>query len=274
MLKKSPQLVGPSASPLFVNLVQVFVGILALSFGSVYAAPVDLNDWTATSGGNWAGGSWHFTGPEIGEVDREGVGVRQVSDSNPAMFISDFDAFGTKVTGTLRAPGADGDFIGFVIGFQPGDEQNAQADYLLLDWKKLSQPIFGGTAQRGMFLSRVSGVPSISDFWLHDGAITPLAFGPSITTQSGWVNGGEYEFEIDFGPNDLMVKIDGITEFNVSGSFSNGRLGLYSHSNAGVEYRQLDVDVGSFTVPVPAAAWLFFSALGGLIVVKRKQLKT
>jgi hypothetical protein len=51
---------------------------------------------------------------------------------------------------------------------------------------------------------------------------------------------------------------------------ADGAVGTFQISSFEQRFDQLTV---INVVPVPAAAWLFISALGGLVVAKRKQLK-
>lgn len=46
-----------------------------------------------------------------------------------------------------------------------------------------------------------------------------------------------------------------------------------SGSNRQVDFQNIGFTAGISAVPIPAAAYLFISALGGLIIAKRKQLK-
>jgi len=99
----------------------------------VYGAQVDLTTWTAASYGTPAG-NWNLA------VDN--LSVTQTINGNPTVFIGDFNAFNTDLVSTIRVSATgDDDFIGFALGFEPGDETNSAADYLLIDWKKGTQTI-------------------------------------------------------------------------------------------------------------------------------------
>ena len=97
------------------------------------SVPVDLNDWTAedydSSTQYCASGSW--------TVDADGK-AKETGGEAPSMLYGNFDAYGKRLTATVN-PGSDDDFFGLVVGFKGGDSANADADYLLIDWKKLSQ---------------------------------------------------------------------------------------------------------------------------------------
>ena len=96
---------------------------------------VDLHSWTAehlTSAGNWV-------------VTADGTSVTQTVNTNPSVFYGPFTAIGVRLEGVIRVDtSGDDDFIGFVLGFQPGDFSNPNADYLLFDWKQGNQAPAGG----------------------------------------------------------------------------------------------------------------------------------
>jgi len=124
-------------------------------------------------------------------------------NGQPTFFYSDFTAFGTSVTGKIRPGGGDDDYVGFALGFQPGDSTNAAANYLLVDWKQGTQSFDfgapsnspGGNALSGLAVSRVTGIPDADEFWQHKNlASTPagsglqeLARGTNLGN-TGWVD--------------------------------------------------------------------------------------
>ena len=125
------------------------------------AVPVNLNTWTAESYDAVSG----FP-PGVWQVSGDGSTVTQVNNGQPTLFYSDFQAINTNAVGRIRVTGGDDDFIGFVLGFDPGDSTSAAADYLLLDWKAGTQNFDfgvpstspGGTAPAGLAVSQVSGI--------------------------------------------------------------------------------------------------------------------
>ena len=113
--------------------VAVSMAASLVATGAV-AAPVDLSTWTAESYQSVAG-----FGDGVWTVSADGSSVHQSVNGQPTLFYSDFNAHGISATGSISVSGGDDDFIGFVLGFQPGDSTNALADYLLVDWKRGSQ---------------------------------------------------------------------------------------------------------------------------------------
>ncbi len=265
------------------------IASLGLAGAAQAATAVDLNDWTAESyqavsgfgAGNWVPAS-------------DGSFVTQTVNGQPTIYYSDFTAYGTKATGKIQvlSSAGDDDFIGFVIGFNGGDTTNGAADYLLLDWKKSTQyydfgtpsTTPGGDAPVGLALSRVTGIPTADEFWVHtdfplhtDGGLAELQRGLTLGS-TGWQHGTEYEFSFDFGPHNLQVFVNGTKEIDVTGDFSNGSLGFYNFSQQNVRYSAFTTEEGSFPgvsgVPEPAS-WAMmiggFAMIGTMMRQRRRD---
>jgi hypothetical protein len=223
------------------------------------AGPVNLNTWTEESYSP-ASGLW--------TVAPGGASVTQSVNGLPTLFYSDFNAYGTDVRGRIRVASnaGDDDFIGFGIGFRPGDASNPAADYLLVDWKRGTQfTNFGApsntpgtTALRGLAVSRVTGVPTADEMWGHtdfasdtSGGVVELARGATLG-DTGWNYGTTYEFRFIFTSTNLQVFVDDVLQANLNGSFSDGRLAFYNFSQASVTYEAFTRTVVP-SVPEPAA---------------------
>jgi len=227
----------------------------------VYGMPVDLTSWTAASypavsgfpAGNWV-------------LAADSLSVTQVNNGQPTMFFGDFNAFNTDLVATMNVNAGDDDFIGFVIGFEPGDESNPNANYLLIDWKKGTQSANfgapssspGGTALAGLAVSRVNGIPDADEFWQHanlagtivGSGLEELARGTTLGNV-GWVTNTDYEFNFVFQPNSLQVFVNGNLEIEINGNFNDGRFAFYNFSQAGVTYSKITVDVVGCPEPGP-----------------------
>jgi hypothetical protein len=247
---------------------------LAMSVASfaAAAAPVDLNTWSAESYPAVAG-----FGAGVWTTAPDGSSVHQSVNGQPTLYVSDFNAFSTDVRGKIRVnSNNDDDYIGFAIGYQPGDTGNANADYLLVDWKQATQSFDfgspsntpGSTALRGLAVSRVSGIPTADEFWGHvnfnadTNGLQELQRGATLGA-TGWAEFTTYEFRFVFQPNSLMVFVDNQLELSINGSFSDGRLAFYNFSQADVTYSAFTRDPAP-PIPEPET-WAL--TLAGLALV-------
>ncbi len=222
---------------------------------------IDLSDWTAedyeTNTQYCASGTW--------TVDSNGR-AKETRGQAPSILHGDFDAYGKRLTATVR-PGNDDDFFGFVVGFNSGDSTNADANYLLIDWKQKPQSFdfggdstsSGGSAEVGLRLSRVTGIPDCDEFWQHanlDGTGESSGLGElqeADSKGSTRYSSQDYEFVIDFGSESIEVYLDGRLELDLDGEFSNGRFGAYAMLHNSAIFWDFSYTDGSFpSITVPA----------------------
>lgn len=275
-----------------IELKNVLTGIVLMS-GSVMAlavpTAVNLNTWTAESYpsvASFPAGVWTPTA--------SGDSVFQSANGQPTLFISDFNGFGSKITGKISSSGGgDDDFIGFALGYQSGDTGNTLADYLLIDWKRGTQSFDfgapssspGGVAPAGLAVSRVTGIPDADEFWQHANlGGTPTGSGLQELQRgttlggTGWALSTDYEFTFDFGPNDLEVFVNGVKQLDITGNFMNGAMGFYNFSQASVTYSAFTIEDGTFpppsvtTVPEPGSLALLGLGLAGLAYCSKRKV--
>jgi hypothetical protein len=171
------------------------------------------------------------------------------SNANATILYSPTSALNKTITGSLR-PGSDDDVVGFVLGYQPGDAvSGTSSKYLLIDWKGSSQVYDfddlsgaefhgstpGGNMPVGLALSEVTGLPTNDELWQHvnlpqnnSGGVTQLARGATLGSTAYNRSGGTHQFEITYTATNVKVVVDGVEQFNINGSFPDGRFGLYS----------------------------------------------
>jgi cysteine-rich repeat protein/Cys-rich repeat protein len=196
-------------------------------------------------------------------VTPDELGARQTENSRPTVLLFGPPAIGNTYEFDVRVQNnSDDDFIGFVLGFDPGEESSATADYLLIDWKRSTQQANGRSGPAGLALSRVSGIPGELDFWDHGGKLSEIS--RSLTLGStGWSYNTTYRFRIAYTATSLRVHVNNVLQFDrtfVAGSMpQSGELAAYAFSQDKVRFEIISplastctpiscVDSGSFVV--------------------------
>ena len=129
------------------------------------------------------------------------------SNADSSVLHTPTNVINKRITGTLT-PGTDDDVVGFVVGFEPGEQLiGSTGEYFLIDWKGASQgfdvfdfasPGFTpfhnltgtGNMPVGLALSRVTGSANGDELWQHVdfaaspatgvGGVTQLARGSTL----------------------------------------------------------------------------------------------
>ncbi len=231
---------------------------LAVLAGCAYVAmrPVDLSGWQQDGAGVWT----------VIATDTGNDSVVQSENANPGVF---YDPTGPaqrrSFTIFIRADdGSDDDFIGFVLGYQPGEIEASRPDFLLIDWKRADQEYGNlGLARAGLAVSRVSApLRESTGAWAHDAAdgVQELARAATLG-RTGWQPGQTYKFEITYDSGNLSVKVDGKPELSLTGDFPAGGLGFYNYSQPAVTYSGV---AAQKTPPLPW--WLIAMLLIALLL--------
>ena len=234
-------------------------GLLTASAAQAAAVPVDLTTWTREG----TGGTWI--------VQPGNDSVVQTVNGDPTVFYSDYTAFNNQLSGTIRVnTTTDDDFIGFVIGFDPGELSSANSDFLLIDWKQTDQSFYG-MANAGLALSHVTkGLKDDAGAWSHNPAngVTELARGLTLH-DTGWADNTLYTFDIAYTASNIKVWVDGVLQFDVNGTFGDGRFGFYNYSQQSVQYAGITNEVLPPPPPPPPipepATWGMMIAGFGLV---------
>lgn len=240
------------------------IGVLSLISTIATAAPVDLSTWQAEGAtANWV-------------VAPDNTSVEQTTTlSTPTVFHNNMNSQGQALAGEITVETtSDDDFIGFVLGYDAGDLSNASADYLLIDWKQKDQTFSGlGDSLAGLSISRVTGsTTSNAEFWQHSGAVQELQRATTLGS-TGWNDNETYTFDLTFTSSFVEVKVNGLTELSIMGTFEDGAFGFYNYSQRDVLYAGITQAVvpDPSAVPVPAAAWLFGSGLLSFAGIRRRK---
>ncbi len=160
-------------------------------------------------------------------------------NGEPSFFVGDLPGYGTHELTLRVVDNGDDDFVGVAIGFEAGDTTRATAEYLLIDWKRHDQT----GARRGLALSRVIGVPTPTELWVHQDLAGNGAANRVVELQRGlrfgtvgWSRQTEYRLRIEATPAHLRLLVDGRLELDYAGPVPNGDLALYDLSQAGTRF--------------------------------------
>lgn len=234
------------------------IGAAALLLSSTAMADsVDLSSWQGTSGGSW-------------NLQTGNNAVLQTTNGSPTIFHNDLDSQGSALSGTIKVQTtSDDDYVGFVLGYNNGDLTNTAADYILIDWKQGNQNVNGwGYGEAGLSISKVEGELSEADAWAHTGNVTELDRATNLGS-TGWADNTEYTFDLIFTASLIEVKVGGVTELSINGTFNNGSFGFYNFSQGNVLYAGIQ-ETAVPEVPLPAALFMFAPALLGFMGLRRK----
>ncbi len=203
----------------------VLLGLLSVLSMSSMAASTDLSLWTAEGDGVWT-------------VANDKASVLQTINGAPTVFYSDFNGQQIALEGEISVEtGNDDDYVGFVLGYQPGDLTAESPNFILIDWKKVTQNWFGCDAKAGLAISRVTApiFQETATPWCHQDGVVELARGRTLGDK-GWQENTTYHFKLIFNANNIQVYVNNALEMNISGSFANGRFGFYNYSQEQVRY--------------------------------------
>ncbi len=197
--------------------------------------PPQWQQWIEDNTGTWV------------PTTSDGLRVTQEVNAQAAVYVSTLPAAGVTITFNITCndvydpnsgwgSNPDNDFMGWVVGYEQGDNQNPNSEWLLFDWKKEDQSLSGTQGEEGLRMSRVQGVVnSWRDVWGHQGSVTELATANTLG-DTGWVEEITYQVEISYSTTQVDVSIDGILEFSETGSFPIGNFGFYNYSQEAIVY--------------------------------------
>ncbi len=246
--------------------IAIALGALA-GTGMAQAASVSLSGWGYENFGG---------GPNYWSTMADGSSTTYTYNWYPSVLSGGGDILNTKISfdiSVTTAYGGDDDFLGFVLGFDAGGVNGtASTDFLLFDWKRMTQPSYPNTSLLGLAVSQVGDVASNSDYWNHTGNVDELARAATLGS-TGWAVNKTYSFDVIYTASSVQVWVDGVLQFDLSGSFSSGTFGFYNNSQTGIVYSNLDIEAlpALPAVPLPASLPLLLAGLGGLGLMRRRR---
>jgi len=200
-----------------------------------------------TEGWNWPG-----TDAPSWTLSPDKLTVQQGTNSTPAVYMSTLPAVGATLVFDLTVDTEqDDDFIGWVVGFNQGDTNNPQAEYMLFDWKQGDQVQGKAQGLAGLAMSRVRGVVQLppgtdkwAPFWAHTGAISEEARASTLG-RKGWTDKTIYRVKMEYGLSRIRVWVNDKPEFDLQGRFPAGRFGFYTASQAQGRFKLVSPIKGS-----------------------------
>lgn len=247
-------------------------------FGTVRAQlpcgqSIDFNTWSQE--GDIPSGQWNVTSG--------GNSVEQTINGASTWFISPNDFFNVIIQGTIQVnTAADDDLVGFVFGYQNpiGTLTNPSSTYLksyFFDWKQTTQTFVGLTSNEGFALYEIDGFFDFTNLVVQGTAMVnpPLwqrTNSPIVTlldtdySNNGWNDFQQYNFQLKYTADSIVIWIDNQVVFEESGCFEPGRFGFYNQSQDNVIYSnfsyniQYDFDVSDSILCINDSVYLQIGA--------------
>lgn len=213
-----------------MKIAAVFAAML-LASGT---ASAELADWQTDGAGTWS-------------FDAESNSWFQATNTPDFTFLYDPSdtSLNKAISGSISVGGRnDDDFIGFALGYSPGEVDDPLADYWLVSWKKGNQ----GGWTKGLNLWHITGDIN-ADPWNNgtNPQITKIQSAKSLGS-TGWSHGEEYTFDLTYESGTLSVFIDEELELAVSSkdagvdSFEDGGFAYFNFSQDSVTYNSVLFD--------------------------------
>lgn len=234
-----------------LHLFIIFACLIAssLCFGQLPCGQnFDLNTWSQE--GNLNSGNWN--------VLAGGNSVEQVSNGESTWFVSPDDYINVLIQGSITVNTSnDDDLVGFVFGYQSpfGPLTSPSSEYLktfFFDWKQISQNFMGMDSFEGFALYEYDGFFDFTNIVTSGGAVYPELWqrqnSPNITVldsdygNNGWNDFQQYNFQLKYTTDSIVIWIDNNRIFEETGCFEPGRFGFYNKSQDAVVYSDFSYD--------------------------------
>ena len=198
----------------------------------------DLNDWTQI------GGTWNIAG--------DGSTVTQTAHTRlePYFLLSPTAYTNVIISGTVTPATSDNDFFGWVMGLsEPVDTNDTDYNFILVDWKQVTENDAAKTGQEGHCMAKVNGSFSgLTEMltYFHERQNTGVngkfyVLNTNYGDSEGWADNVSYTFEIAYTASKIKVAIGGAVVFEESGSFSSGKVGLYMYSQQDITFSNIQL---------------------------------
>jgi cysteine-rich repeat protein len=187
-----------------------------------------------------------FHGDPTWSLSDDQLTVTQAINADPAVYVSTLPVSGVSMTFEIAVNTAeDDDFIGWAIGYDPGEASSPTADWLLFDWKQNEQTWDGYYTPAGLAYSRVEGeITSAYDLWSHQGAVVEVSRAMTLGNV-GWLDQTTYTVQVDYSVNGFDILVDGGLEFSERGTFPTGTFSFYTFSQPWIVYTLTSPTEGS-----------------------------
>jgi hypothetical protein len=229
---------------------------------SANAALLDLSAWSAVA---YDGTGGTTTNPDW-VLESGNTMVRQKENAKSSVFLSDFSidhSIVAGIAGTFEVKTSDDDDqVGFVFGVQDPGAGTDLASYYLFQWKAGTSPKTGAAIRK-----LINSTPLDAD--LEGTTDTATSTILERDENLAWSDFVEYSFAVTFNSLGFNLTVsEGLSEIInwdiADTTYTGGQVGFFNSSqNEAVYSMQL--------VPIPAAAYLFASALGLLGWMRRKS---
>jgi hypothetical protein len=255
-------------------------GILASSmlFAPLAMAEVvsDLGDWVVEDA-DTADAIWTYDENENSWYQTVNTGDMTI------LYDPSGESLGKAITGTISVQTtSDDDYIGFVVGYNPGDKNIDDAGYMLLSWKQSQQ----SNLDIGMELFYAEEPLSLS--YLYSGGKTGVVASNDYESV-GWQDFVEYSFDIAYSESYLAIYVNDELQYSVTPgdagieSFEEGSFGFYNFSQSnvlfgGVVYDDIETVISeekleeiASAVPLSGTAGFAMALIGALSIRRGRR---
>lgn len=232
----------------FCILFNLFLGIQ--SFAQLPCGQnIDFNTWSQE--GESTSGIWDIT--------NGGSSVEQNLNGTATWFVSPNDFFNVLIQGSIQVnTSSDDDLVGFVFGYQNpiGPLTAPSSTYVksyFFDWKQGTQTFVGMSTNEGFALYEMDGFFDFTNIVTAPGGSVYPEFWERINSpimtvidtdygNNGWNDYQQYDFQLKYTADSIVIWIDGAIIFEESGCYEPGKFGFYNHSQDAVIYSNFTYD--------------------------------